>query len=239
MHQKLILFCNSVGLSSRRLAGQLAPGWGGMGWVGGWEWGAGAWVGERLDGLVWGWALLSRSSQAIGRSVPEQAKALALYNKIPKAVLERYPKNMVYLCEFQSLSTFHENFPIGLDMSGAPVESKPAIPVITVDSADAIAQKILLPLYSFSRQQTMVGATSPLQTPFVKAELPSIDVLYRVETELQQPAAPAASIRLATVVPADDTVSLDTARELEDVYQKIREHETKEIAAEFVQRTLL
>ena len=52
------------------------------------------------------------------RTVPEQARALAMYNKIPRVLMARMPDYADHLKDFASILAFHKAYPIGLHVDG-------------------------------------------------------------------------------------------------------------------------
>ena len=55
-----------------------------------------------------------------GRQIPELARGLVLYSKVPQALIPRFPRYAEFLKDFQSLKVFHAQFPVGLTVAPLP-----------------------------------------------------------------------------------------------------------------------
>ena len=63
-------------------------------------------------------SLRGHTPRFIARTVADQARALAMYNKIPRVLMARIPDYADHLKDFASILAFHKAYPIGLHADG-------------------------------------------------------------------------------------------------------------------------
>jgi len=63
-------------------------------------------------------SLRGHTTRVVARTVADQARALAMYNKIPRVLMNRMPDYAEHLKDFASILAFHKAYPIGLHVDG-------------------------------------------------------------------------------------------------------------------------
>jgi hypothetical protein len=104
-------------------------------------------------------------------------------NKIPAALLPRFPMYSELLKPFASMLKFHNAYPIGQQLDGSEVLEidKKSMPIFATESLEKLVSEILVPLYQSKRFTSLIGNNSPLGVCFVKEMLPDIEQVYGVE----------------------------------------------------------
>lgn len=95
--------------------------------------------------------LRKTSLKLTGRGVADLAKGLALYNRIPEALLPHFPKYKDLLNDFANLRTFHEKFPYGLTFAVEEVNNAHELPVFAAESLDKLTTELLIREETFQR----------------------------------------------------------------------------------------
>lgn len=127
-------------------------------------------------------SLRGYSIKTLGRHTGETAKALVLYNKIPQALMPRFEKFAHLLKDFRSLMTFHEKYPFGRALDGAPSDTvKPTMPIYASEVLDKLMSEILWPLFTSKKHGSLTGGGGALGIPFVKDLLPTLEQMYSSE----------------------------------------------------------
>lgn len=177
-----------------------------------------------------------------GRGVADLAKGLVLYNKIPRALAPRFPRYQNLLNDFRTLRQFHTKYPFGLLLDGTEAGDCPDLPVFAAESLDKLTSEILFPLFQGKKHSSILGGGAPLGVSFVKALLPDLELLYNQETASEGMRSSAA---VATSTPAQGDadmatpVTLEEAKELENVFAKKKQAELVSMATEFLNKNCL
>ena len=90
-----------------------------------------------------------------GRHVGDWARALAMVNQIPAAILDRFPKYKDFLENFESMRPVKRSLP-----NGDVVTTTPELAVYGQPSLEQMVQLILLPLYDGKQYQGFLGSKS-------------------------------------------------------------------------------
>lgn len=136
--------------------------------------------------------LRGHSPKINGRNIPEQARALAAYNRVPRLLLPRFPDYKKQLAPFVSIRTFHEHYPIGLGMDGQEITSEPPdFPMFASETLDRLLNTILVPIMTHKKHSSLTTTGGALSIPFIKECLPEIEQLYKVEVQAKVSAAEA------------------------------------------------
>ena len=168
-------------------------------------------------------------------------------NKVPTALLPRFPAFSDLLTPYKSLLDFHMKFPSGLTLAGLPVEPQDqnALPIFAKESLDKLTSDILNPLYLNKKFQSLHGHASPFNMPFVKDLLPELDQMYTMEMAIalpkaSMPANEGGSAMLDDMSMAcDHPVSKEEAEELEKVFAEKTDEVIKKAASTFLSNHLL
>ena len=128
------------------------------------------------------------------RNAPDTARAMSLMSKIPGALLEKFPAHRSAFKNLSSPYTFHCKYPEGRLITGEPVPyvspSPEDLPTFASESADIIAQNILIPVFQNKKFQSLQQkGVAILEIDFVAGLMNDITKAYDIE-RLQSKAGP-------------------------------------------------
>ena len=175
----------------------------------------------------------------VGRGIADLAKGLALYNRIPEALVPRFPKYKDLLSDFSCFRNFHQKYPFGRDFNGTEIEDTAELPVFAAESLEKLTSEILIPVFMGKKHSSLLGGGAALGVGFVKAILPDLELLYNQECASDSMRVNAHSAT-ATQVQGDSDmatpVTQEEAKELESLYQKKKQIELNNMATEFLNK---
>lgn len=179
------------------------------------------------------------------RTVTEQAKALATYNRVPRLLLPRFPEYKQHLAEFQNIRKFHETFTVGLAMDGNPVDSHlhpRDFPMFAQESLDKLINIILVPIMTHKKHSSLTTTGSCLGIGFIKEALPEIDQLYQLEVTAKASTAAVGQVAHEGTSAAnteDSVVSESEGVLLEKEWAKREEGILTEMAGEVLRKSVV
>ena len=157
-------------------------------------------------------ALLRGFSQKVnGRQCGDHARAFAAMNRVPTALIPRFPSYSILLKAFSTYRAFHTSFPSGLTLEGDKVTEVVPLPVHAQESLEKIVQEVLVPLFSMKRHQNLMVNCVPLAYTFVKDLLPELEAHYLQECVCLAPIKGAEE----DMDDEEDEATLDPSKKLE------------------------